>query len=290
MKRYILIIPDVHGRKFWRRAIKDWSDKVEKVVFLGDYLDPYPFERESPTFDLAWEGLLDIIELKKSDPEKIILLEGNHDAHYHYLDTFGEWGRGSRFDYNKARKINKLFKENESLFQAAFQYQFSEDGEVFLFTHAGLCKGWAEQNKLTIPDTPDLAWWLNNMLKTCEQTPHNWMGDVGSSRGGWCPSGSPLWADWDGDHYTTSKFGLPNKPEVYQIFGHTLGTSPLRISDYCACLDCKRPFLLNENGILGEIESAESDAYWEFIINSSGLDFREWRRAYEEFTGYPLDF
>lgn len=37
MTNNILIIPDVHGRTFWKYAI----DKYDKVIFLGDYLDPY---------------------------------------------------------------------------------------------------------------------------------------------------------------------------------------------------------------------------------------------------------
>ena len=36
----LTIIPDVHGRPFWRDAVKDVADTP--VVFLGDYLDPYP--------------------------------------------------------------------------------------------------------------------------------------------------------------------------------------------------------------------------------------------------------
>lgn len=42
----ILIVPDVHGRKFWHKA-KEMINSVDKVVFLGDYLDPYPWERIS---------------------------------------------------------------------------------------------------------------------------------------------------------------------------------------------------------------------------------------------------
>lgn len=34
------IIPDVHGRPFWRDAVLDVD--TTPVVFLGDYLDPYP--------------------------------------------------------------------------------------------------------------------------------------------------------------------------------------------------------------------------------------------------------
>lgn len=35
----MLIIPDVHGRIFWRKAVESYPDLP--TVFLGDYLDPY---------------------------------------------------------------------------------------------------------------------------------------------------------------------------------------------------------------------------------------------------------
>ena len=37
----ILIIPDIHGRTFWKDACSKWEGKV---IFLGDYLDPYSDE------------------------------------------------------------------------------------------------------------------------------------------------------------------------------------------------------------------------------------------------------
>ena len=36
----ILVIPDIHGRCFWRLHVNN-IDKYDKVVFLGDYVDPY---------------------------------------------------------------------------------------------------------------------------------------------------------------------------------------------------------------------------------------------------------
>ena len=42
MNKKILIIPDVHGRTFWESALK--SGDYEKIVFLGDYTDPYEME------------------------------------------------------------------------------------------------------------------------------------------------------------------------------------------------------------------------------------------------------
>ena len=75
----MLIIPDVHGRDFWRSACED-INAYDHVVFLGDYLDPY--QQEGIDIDDAEQGLRDIIELKKNNLEKVTLLLGNHDLHY----------------------------------------------------------------------------------------------------------------------------------------------------------------------------------------------------------------
>ena len=41
MKKRILVIPDVHGRTFWKEPVCKLIESVDKVIFLGDYLDPY---------------------------------------------------------------------------------------------------------------------------------------------------------------------------------------------------------------------------------------------------------
>mgnify|MGYP006379875163 FL=1 len=46
----ILIVPDVHGRKFWHKA-EELINEVDKIIFLGDYLDPYFWE--GITFETA---------------------------------------------------------------------------------------------------------------------------------------------------------------------------------------------------------------------------------------------
>lgn len=71
----ILIVPDVHGRTFWHKA-KEMISSVDKVVFLGDYLDPYPLEEI--TGEQAIEEFKDIIQFKKDNMDKVILLLGNH--------------------------------------------------------------------------------------------------------------------------------------------------------------------------------------------------------------------
>lgn len=71
----ILIIPDIHGRKFWHKA-EEIIDKVDKVVFLGDYLDPYP--HEGIFVDEAIQEFKQILEFKEKYNDKVVLLTGNH--------------------------------------------------------------------------------------------------------------------------------------------------------------------------------------------------------------------
>ena len=66
----LTIIPDVHGRPFWRDAVHTRPD--DDFIFLGDYLDPYPDEGVSR--EDAFAGLLDIIEFKKRNPDRVTLL------------------------------------------------------------------------------------------------------------------------------------------------------------------------------------------------------------------------
>ena len=95
----LTIIPDVHGRPFWRDAVKDVE--VTPVIFLGDYLDPYP--QDIVTWEDAIQGLNDIIELKKKNPERVTLLLGNHDVHY--LESYPFFSRGGRMNHERFEEI-----------------------------------------------------------------------------------------------------------------------------------------------------------------------------------------
>ena len=71
----ILVCGDIHGRRFWKEPCKN-LDKYDKVVFLGDYLDPYGFE--GIEVEDAIENFKEILELKKNNMDKVVLLLGNH--------------------------------------------------------------------------------------------------------------------------------------------------------------------------------------------------------------------
>lgn len=71
----VLVIPDIHGRTFWKEPCSK-IDEYEKIIFLGDYLDPYDFENISVEDAIA--NFEEIIDFAKKNINKVILLLGNH--------------------------------------------------------------------------------------------------------------------------------------------------------------------------------------------------------------------
>jgi hypothetical protein len=121
-----VIIGDVHGSTFWKTAMDENPDC--QTVFLGDYLDPFS-DMDS---NLLLDNLKEIIKLKESNPEKVILLLGNHDMHYITSDM----DPCMRFDLEIYERANELFINNFHLFQYAYQE------ENCIFTHAGISYKW----------------------------------------------------------------------------------------------------------------------------------------------------
>jgi hypothetical protein len=232
----ILIIPDVHGRTFWRSAIQ--SGPYAKIIFLGDYVDPY--DREGITFAQALDVFNEIIALKKAQPEQITLLLGNHDLHY-YSELFYEYGGGSRYNWMYAHQLEQIFNANRDLF--VLSYETTLDGRRHLFTHAGVTAPWYTSHEALIGSFD--AAHLNHLLESDNGIIA--LGDVGYYRGGFSPSGSMVWADiheMQIDQYM---------PEVYQIFGHTQQIDGPHITADMACLDCRQAFVLDPKGMLHTI-------------------------------------
>ena len=221
----ILIIPDVHGRKFWIDAVEKFKDEVSDIVFLGDYLDPYAFEGIGK--DSALERFKDIIELAKSNP-KVHLLLGNHDWHYIVnLDT-------CRLDFENYKEIKDLFAENKDLFKIAWSY------ENYLFTHAGVTNSWLKHvqfYKSEFKPTPEC---LNNLEP-------RFLSEIGYERGGDDRNGgSCLWADIY-EHLNYFKDPIENGT-IYQIFGHSLAFPDLDnayIDEHFAMLDSRNAWTLD---------------------------------------------
>ena len=65
----ILILPDIHGRKFYCNALCEAVYKGAEIVCLGDYLDPYRGD------DLHEKGvfapLKELVDVKEQHPVRI---------------------------------------------------------------------------------------------------------------------------------------------------------------------------------------------------------------------------
>jgi hypothetical protein len=236
-----IIIPDVHGRKFWRPVIEEYVNQDVKFIFLGDYLDPYDWEGIEDEF----KELTDIITYKKQYPDKFILLLGNHDLHYLSKEV-----RGSRWDFSNSKRNREKFMDNLDLFQLTYTAEVA--GKIFYFSHAGVNQDWInfaildseedENGIITFDKLPD----FNKMFKD-EETRNKFFtaaGWISMHRGGGNITGSIVWADYH-DHLDKAL----RIPGIIQVFGHTQQESePLNFDNELFCLDVRRYFILTEDG------------------------------------------
>ena len=224
----ILINPDIHGRVFWKYSIEH-KDEFDKIIFLGDYLDAY-----SPDLLLKEEdNFKEIIQFKKDNPDKVILLLGNHDCHY-INDKIYEASRYNSFKHNS---YQKLFLDNIDLFQLIYIY------DKYLFSHAGVYQKWMDLNKLTLKDLLDCD--LDKLSKSL-----NW---IDYFRGGFYDVGSCIWADIRDSGTEKLLKGY------YHIFGHTQLKFNLSTSEF-SCLDCRIPFSLDsETGHINKLMDIPSE-------------------------------
>ena len=223
----LIIIPDIHGRPFWRRAVEEYPG--EEFIFLGDYLDPYC--NDGITAGEAFEGLRDIVALKQSRPEMITLLWGNHDLHYLYPEL-----EGSRLDYRNAGRNRDFFKEHGNCFQIASERTVS--GTRYLFTHAGVGKEWAKCLGPSLADDQITAELLNSCFPTPEFIHH--LSNVSILRGGSSLFGSCIWADKK-EHLRATNQLL----DTVQVFGHTMVLEAFNYMNRIFCLDCQECFYLD---------------------------------------------
>ena len=229
----ILIIPDVHGRKFWKSAVEKYPEV--DTIFLGDYHDPYTHEGITNAESL--KNFKEIIEYVKSHPN-CKLLAGNHDIHY-LIEI-----QGCRKDFNNELILRKLFLDNLDLFDLAALRIV--DGKKYLFSHAPILKEWIRDVGETV-DIELLVNRLNNYFHDIENNVkelQRLLDRVSRFRGGWDAWGSPIWSDL---YEIYESGGTLIETADYSIFGHSQLKRPL-ITKECACLDTHNAYHLNPNG------------------------------------------
>ena len=183
----------------------------------------------------AIRNFQEIIDFKSENRDKVVLFVGNHDLAY--IDKKNYIVR-SRYDSSNARHIEEMFRSPRSFFQLAHEELIGD--KRYLFTHAGLQIGWYKKHEKLIGELTVNG--MNHLLDTpsgikalCEAS---W------SRGGWDQFGSIVWNDVTdcGSHVNDEL------PWDRQVFGHSQQDEHPIITDTHVCLDCRKAFILNDDG------------------------------------------
>lgn len=268
MKKKSILVPDVHGRTFWK-DILPFVDECERIIFLGDYHDPYDYEGILPFQSL--ENFKEILEFAKAHVDKVTLLLGNHDLSYYGRSGRSDWNvNANRLDYNNYDEMRGLFRENCELFNLLTVINMPEENRVFLLSHAGVHPRWVIDNKLindykvTDTDAKTIWMYIDNMFRVNDSRLLMALNDVGVSRGGYCDAGSMVWAD-------CHEFLFSQYTPYTQIFGHTQQWMPEKKEDGTfqyvpgkpfitgenVCIDCHRCFYIDEEGTIRDLKTDE---------------------------------
>lgn len=243
MDKDIIVIPDIHGRSFWKEAVEKYPDA--DTIFLGDYLDPYRHEKITPRE--AIDNFHEILDYARTH-QNVTLLFGNHDLVYWFVY---DWGRKitSRED-----ELLQEFRDNMDLFHMFTTREVN--GKKWLFSHAPLFEEWIEYTEMP-HDLKEMEAKIWQSLKEYNRledggwqeirAKHDvvWrtLGRASSLRGGGDKCGSPVWAD-----VREIKDGcVLYKGADYQVFGHTQMDKPI-ITDTYACLDTHQAYKVTPEG------------------------------------------
>lgn len=230
----VLVVPDVHGRTFWKKPCEEWNGEI---IFLGDFFDPYPQENIENPYENSKQAINFILDNK----ERCSILLGNHDAHYIFPSFIRSWRYSN--DPEPREWLNKI----KDLMKGALIK------DEVIFTHAGITEGWAEDFLYRWMEHEDLD--CDSVLETAQiiqDTPLssydknyiNSLSMIGPSRGGIDGIGSCVWADIT-EHFTRKLSGFsPKTYSKFQVFGHTWVKKPI-IQESFACLDVQKCFIVD---------------------------------------------
>jgi predicted phosphodiesterase len=137
-----VIIGDLHLRCNWKQIIQE--ENTDKFIFLGDYLSPHGFRPSK--LETVESFMNEVLEFKESNPEKVILLRGNHDLNdcgYYWADCFPN-------DYWSRKYLSSI--KDRFLKDSQWIYKIPDTNIVC--SHAGIGQYFLEQcmNKLGIED------------------------------------------------------------------------------------------------------------------------------------------
>lgn len=120
----ILVLGDIHGRLIWQDIIE--KEHPDLTIFLGDYVSTH----EGVSADQQLSNLEDILNHKEENPDKVILLRGNHDVQF--LGYY--WARCSGYDPKVAEGMASMKERFLELTQWIYQIPNTN----IVCSHAGI--------------------------------------------------------------------------------------------------------------------------------------------------------
>lgn len=125
----IVVLGDIHGRTCWYDIIE--KENPDLTIFLGDYVSTHD---RNITAEQQCSNLEDILNYKEANPDKVILLRGNHDMqHLGY-----SWAKCSGYFSSVANWMVSI----KDRFLNLTQWIYIHDD--IIFSHAGLSKTWCK--------------------------------------------------------------------------------------------------------------------------------------------------
>lgn len=230
----VIAIGDTHGRTDWKLVVK--KERYDKFIFMGDYFDT----RGDISASAQIKNFNEIAEYKRTHPDNVILLFGNHD--FHYLSGVTEKYSGYQVESdNRIRKeIDSVYKDG--LFDMVHLHT-CPIGTKYLFSHAGVTKKWcANYGVNTEPSEIEES--INRLFKSRVMS-FKFQSGVNRSLTGDDITQSPIWV---------RPFSLwMNSVEGFvQVVGHTsvpsitLDESSIKIDT----LDASKEYLLINNSVV----------------------------------------
>ena len=195
----IAAIGDIHGKNLWK-IFESVKNQYDKIIFMGDYVDDFNLSD-----NIIIKNLNEIIDFKKENIEKVVLLLGNHDNQYLFEKFPKTRCSGYRPSINVL--LNNIFTSNKNLFQ--FSYQYND----LLFTHGGLITEF--YNNLTKQIEKEENQNYSEYLNFIGKNKISMLFDVSNYRGGSDEHSGIFWADW------IEMINQKNILPVNQVIGHS---------------------------------------------------------------------
>lgn len=255
MTKKIILVPDIHGRDFWKDLVP-FADECDRIIFLGDYHDPYDYEGITPLQSLS--NFKEIIEFAKQHPDKITLLLGNHDLTYYATEKTPVWDvYANRHDWENHAELRSMFKENRDMFDIVTIADMVDINRKFLFSHAGIHPLWITENSLISnfgdnTSAEEICDNIGNMFQAEDKNFLTALRCIGVYRGGMNRVGSMVWAD-------CCEYLFVSHTPYTQVFGHTqqLITGKPYITGTNVCLDSRQCFYIDEEGSIHNLNTDE---------------------------------